>query len=765
MDNKNNNQSDFDIDVILEHARKLKLERLKHPEFSGPENQIRQDAGLKVMAETKAKPDNKKESDESDTKTFPVVKTQSDEIPAPELEDVKIYIPQPAEVAENNTEDIAAQAIEPENGLDAQSQVEHEQISLDSLMDEGQEAEQADDGEENWEEKLKRERRQKAESFKLQSPIGFRLSGEEEENDPGEEMESFEAEEIDDFISYEDTEAVKSELVYRRRTGWLQLGLTFLFTLVLTGANLIYNINESSLNPVLFIGINIFLLAFISLLNHRAIGEGFSALLKLNANADSVASLLVISTLIHSVIQFFSPNLLAGGNSNILIYFAANSLLFNSLGRQMALVRVGRNFQFVSYNSDKYTAKIIEDRKTACEIGRAAVAIGDPVVCYMEKTWFLSGFLKNSFEPDLSLGTMRIFIPCAAAASLALAILYIIFGGSLMEALNLFAASLCISLPIGVLSSVNFPLMRAAKKALRYGAMIVGWKAAEEFGDVHALAVDAHEVFPSESVLLHGIKTFSGARIDEAILDAAAVSIAAGGPLSSVFLRVIQNRTDILKEVDTLVYEQDMGLSGWVGGRRVLIGNRRLLENHGVDVPSRDYEARYTKGNRQVVYLSTSGELSAMFVLSYVPDESIAKALKRMCSAGITLLVRTCDPNITEELICQTYGLDSYYVEVMTAPAGRSYEKLADVSSESDEAVLASNGRLDGTATGVTYCRRLLKAIRLALIIQVIGGALGLSMAFFVALYKGLTLPPLFILLYSVAWTVLSWVFPAAYKV
>ena len=86
-------------------------------------------------------------------------------------------------------------------------------------------------------------------------------------------------------------------------------------------------------------------------------------------------------------------------------------------------------------------------------------------------------------------------------------------------------------------------------------------------------------------MLLHGIKTFAGARIDEAILDAAAVSIAAGGPLSSVFRRIIQNRTDILKEVDTLVYEQDMGMSGWVGGRRVLIGNRRLLENHGVDVP------------------------------------------------------------------------------------------------------------------------------------------------------------------------------------
>lgn len=131
---------------------------------------------------------------------------------------------------------------------------------------------------------------------------------------------------------------------------------------------------------------------------------------------------------------------------------------------------------------------------------------------------------------------------------------------------------------------------------------------------------------------------------------------------------MIENKTDMLPPVDTLVYEQDMGLSGWVGGRRVLVGNRRLLENHGVDVPSRDYENRYAKDGRQLVYLSTAGELSAMFVVSYIADEGIAQSLHSMEKAGLTLLVRTCDPNVTESLICGTFDMDSYYVEVMGLP-------------------------------------------------------------------------------------------------
>ena len=54
----------------------------------------------------------------------------------------------------------------------------------------------------------------------------------------------------------------------------------------------------------------------------------------------------------------------------------------------MLIIRVVSNFRFVSYRQEKYAAHIVENRKTASEIGRAAVAIGDPIVCYLEKTDF-----------------------------------------------------------------------------------------------------------------------------------------------------------------------------------------------------------------------------------------------------------------------------------------------------------------------------------------------------------------------------------------
>ena len=40
---------------------------------------------------------------------------------------------------------------------------------------------------------------------------GFKLAGEEEENDPAEEAEEYEEVELEDYTSYADTEAVQNE--------------------------------------------------------------------------------------------------------------------------------------------------------------------------------------------------------------------------------------------------------------------------------------------------------------------------------------------------------------------------------------------------------------------------------------------------------------------------------------------------------------------------------------------------------------------------
>lgn len=640
--------------------------------------------------------------------------------------------------------------------------LEEGQLHLDELVD----GEEQPDSEAELEARLSKVRQEKMEHFarqRLGEPGGFKLAGEEEENDPAEEAEEYEEVELEDYTSYADTEAVQAELSYRRRTGWIVLALTGILEGLLLWLTVMTFITPAlPIDPTWFLSIHLFVLGVMLVLNHRMVGGGIAGLFRFKADADSAVSLASFVSFLHTALQFANIDALAAGRVPLMTGVAGLGILLGAAGKQMRISRICENFRFVSHPGEKYAARLIEDPHTAAEIGRPAVAIGEPEVAYFRRSGFLSHFLEHSYEPDVCDRVMRVFVPLVTAAAVVVSVLYAVMNGaaSWMHAVTLFCGMVCLSAPVAAVTAANLPLLRAAKKSLRWGGMLSGWKAVELFGDPHALAVDALELFPSESVLLHGIKTFSGARIDEAILDAASVTIRAGGPLSSVFRRVIENKVDILQEVDTLVYEQDMGLSGWVNGRRVLVGSRRLLENHGVDVPSRDYEGRYAKDGRKLVYLSIGGELSAMFVISYVGDEGMARALRGLTKREITLLVRTCDPNVTEELICSVYDLDPYYVEVLGATAGRSYSGLVKGCEPESEAVLASNGRLEGMADSLAHCSRLRTGAVLAVVLQVIGGVLGLALGIYLAFRSGQPFPPLYSLAYLMSWTVLTWLFP-----
>lgn len=612
------------------------------------------------------------------------------------------------------------------------------------------------------EEQLQDARREKVENFRLieDENSGLRFSGTEAEEAPaaGDEME--------DYNSYAESAAVRAELHYRRRSGAVSLLVAGMAEFLLL---CIMILSETSpvlpMEPITYLTLNVVLSACVMLAAHRVMSDGVGGLVRLHATADSITAIAAFAAEIHAALQYM--NLTEVSNGEITLYNAVAGLaLFLALcGRQYRIARICRNFRFVSYKGDKYAVLTVEDPKQQERFGRFVPAVSAPEVAYLKKAGFLSHFMANSYDDEGHETLFCWFSPVLIGFSLLFSVVFMLLGGesaNWWSAVSVFTALLCISAPAFAVAGANLSLCRVGKKLLQRGAMLVGWKAVDAMEKVNALTVDASDLFPGETMLLHGIKTFSGARIDEAILDAAAVTIKAGGPLAGVLRRVIENRTDMLEEVDTLLYEQEMGLSGWVGGRRVLVGNRRLLENHGVDVPSRDYEMRYTKDGRQLVYLSTGGELCAMFVVSYTADKSIAQALDSLSRAGVTLLIRTCDPNVTQELVRDVFRIDEDTVRILDAMAGRVYETLNNTTQERCEAVLACNGRLEGLGMALGICHRLRRRVKAAGILQMIGAQIGfLLMAVAIVIHAAFS--PVVMVVHLLLWSAITWLVTSVY--
>ena len=553
----------------------------------------------------------------------------------------------------------------------------------------------------------------------------------------------------DEFTDYEQVADIQKKLRHHRHRARLSLLVSAVVEMVLFISALVSSaLPGVAVNPTSYLLIQLILFICLCTISFPMLKGGFSKLFSGRVSVESGIALATVLTLLHTVLQFFNTSGIADCTSPLLTTLTGFSLLMLQLCRCLSCSQISRNFSAASVVGEKLVSKSIDEPSLAEEIGRPAVALGVPHVAYFRKTDFVTGFFNSTEDSSLCNRWMKWYLPLSLSLSAVLAVVYLLVNGlpSWIFAITLFCLMVCVSMPILLLVFKQSAFTAISLKLQKKKTAVMGYDAIQKYGSVHAVAVDATDLFPESSVLLHGIKTFSGTRIDEAILDAASVSIRAGGPLSHVFRRMILNKVDMLHEVDTLVYEQDMGLSGWVSGRRVLIGNRRLLDNHGIYIPSKDYEDRYAKDGRQLVYLSIAGELSAMFVVSYKADESVKQILKDVTANRVTLLIRTCDPNITEKLVASVFDVEGFYIELLGAPAGRSYEILtAGVSAEETASIVSFDG-VGGMVKAISYCTSLRVGIRVFTILQTIVGLAALLIVGGLALFGGVMLSPLYAL-------------------
>lgn len=622
------------------------------------------------------------------------------------------------------------------------------------------------------EEELRDRRREKVSGFQIVEggKSGFKLTGEEEASAEGDPLDpqDEEEEELEDYTDYAETEAIQSELSYRQRAGALALIATAGIEALLVLMLLLVQWKWITV-PMMVIGVSqAILLVGIIGINHRIISGGLKKLFTLKADAETPAAVCGIVGLLHAVYQMTLPPAQQGGFATLFACVAGLSVLSVRVAYQLQYMRISRNFRFVSNEKAiKQAAMMIKEEKDAEEIGYRVSHDGVPRVMYYRRASFLEKFLTYSYADDPADKAMRWFVPTVVlVAALCTAGYAIMFPAFLFQLPTVFTATLLVAMPSWAMFSAQRAISRTCKRALKKGAVIMGYEAAREFGgELDTVVLEASEMFRKEQVKLHGIKTFSGTRIDEAITDSAAVVIAAGAPLAPIFKRLIENRTDILREVDSLAYEQDMGLSGWVGGRRVLVGNRRLLANHGVDVPPKEYEDRYTKDGRKTVYLSTGGELSAMFVVSYLAEPNLKQNLRALVKSGVSVAVRTCDANITSALIASVMDLPQVDVTVFTAGEGRAYESIAgrDADTPATSSV-ACSPRAGAKVFAPLQCFRLRRGVGAGLIAQLAIACAAMLVCVFVTVMTGLVLRADAMFLLSLGTGVVSYWIPRFFR-
>lgn len=514
--------------------------------------------------------------------------------------------------------------------------------------------------------------------------------------------------------------------------------------------------------PVVYAVINLIIAAVVVFVNRITIFSGITPLVKFKGNSDSALAIAAVAMVLQSVLSFFS---LGGVNNFAVNYYTivvVIGFLCNCIGKLLMILRVKDNFKFVVDRKPNHAAKIYTNEEIAKKMMGGTV-VDRPIIAYQHKTNFLSNFLKMSYAPDPSEELAGKIAPATIICSLAVAVVYGVFYKTFVGAIDVLALMTAVSVPLCTLIAVNLPMRKLCQKLNKQGAIITGYPSVKQFCDSNAVMLDATDLYPEGCVKLDGIKTFANHRIDESVLAAAAVLKEANSPMANVFNSgIIQRDRNLIPEVESVLYEDGMGLVGWVEGDRILVGNRQLMHKYNIETPSEDYEEKYHIEGRQVTYLAQAGELIAMFVTTYTPDPVITAELQHGEASGLCYLIRTTDCNITSDLIAEDFGIFFRSVKVLPTGLGNVCKEAQSQKEESSRAYLGTRGNIASLIGGIAGCVQIKRNISLSVIIQLVAIILGLLLVATLALYATTAVVGTAeILLYSLFWSLASVIAPS----
>ena len=579
-----------------------------------------------------------------------------------------------------------------------------------------------------------------------------------------------EPEYIDDYEDPADAGAVQADLDGMRRRLALRTVVTGLVTAVLLYLGLA--VEGSPLPPVgpldpatapaAWLAVQLIGLLAVCAVNWRVFAAGIPGIWA-RPSADTVPALAALGALVQLVVLLAGADRFESDKLTLFVAPAALLLCLNAFGRFVMQGVVVRNFRMASAGSEHTAAVPLQDAELTA---RLAQGLGEPEPCLLvnRPTSLVKGFLRQSFSRRASDGLAQKLSWLLLGAALLSALVSLFAGHGGLAAVNALAGALCLGAPLAATLLSALPSLLAQKSAVQVGAVIPGASAMEQLGRANMVVVGARDLLPSASVRLHGIKTFDKQRIDLAILYAASVLIEGCDTLRDVFMTIIQGKTEMLFKVENLENLPGYGFTAWVNNNRVIVGNRAFMQQQGLEIPSLDYENRYTKGKRLPIYLAVSGRLFAMFLVSYKANAQVAATLADLRRQGVSLLVQSDDFNLTGEGLAVLYGLPADSVKVLTG-AERRLLAPHTAYAETTEGCMTHMGSFASFVGGLRAAAGAAWGERVASLVQAAGVAISCLLALLLAFTGGigaLGLPAL--VLYQAAWAVLTLAMPLLKK-
>lgn len=289
-----------------------------------------------------------------------------------------------------------------------------------------------------------------------------------------------------------------------------------------------------------------------------------------------------------------------------------------------------------------------------------------------------------------------VFVPVVMAIALLAAAIWLLAGEPLSFVLKVFTSVLVIACPCAMGLATPTAIVVGTGLGAQNGILIKSGEALETLHSVDTAVLDKTGTVTEGKPAVTDVLC-AGAERAELLSVASAVEAVSAHPLAEAVMRAA-GEEGVCNSAPVTEFENlsGRGLSARLGGLRVLVGSRRLMEEGGVDVSPLAPEAERLSGEgKTVMFVACEGALLGALAVSDPVRGGSAAAIARLKELGLRVVLLTGDNRRAADYIGSRVGADEVIAEVLP---GDKADVVRSIQERGGRVIMVGDGINDAPA-------------------------------------------------------------------
>jgi Cu+-exporting ATPase len=238
-------------------------------------------------------------------------------------------------------------------------------------------------------------------------------------------------------------------------------------------------------------------------------------------------------------------------------------------------------------------------------------------------------------------------------------------------------AVLIIACPCALGLATPMSIMVGTGRGATAGVLIKNAEALEILEKVDTLVVDKTGTLTEGKPRLTSIISVNEGDQSELLRLAASLERGSEHPLAAAILSAAQQGGLRLSDAGNFQSVTGKGIIGIVDGKRVSLGNQKLLVDLGVNTKDlQDLAEKLRQDGQTVMFVAVGDVVAGLLAVADPIKQSTPEAIRMLHQDGIRIVMLTGDNRTTAEAVASKLGIDDFYAEVLPEQKGELVKRL-----------------------------------------------------------------------------------------